>query len=293
MAEKIKQTEAGPPFSCAILADRGGVGKTATAALIWATLVELGQQVRLGEVEGATERKLSALMARARAGAPDPNVTTPSRAECTADPKAIVRAFAPALAALAEPTKATIIDNGATVSRDFLDAAEMSGHADEIEGGRHLRIVVVAKAEDLQSAISAEASLRRVHAIYPNACIVLVVTHVVVSAQGQHNAGPVITAVEATEKASDVVLIPLLNNPYLGELYGERHIPFHTLAELPIADVAALLGDADTWGVRMYRGQFLTWYNKALASLAAALDLPEPPARPGKVPRPLEASAAA
>lgn len=295
MARKAETVEAGaaPPFSCAILADRGGVGKTATAALIWATLAELGQEVRLGEVEGATERKLSALMENADAGSPDPNVTTPSRAECTADPKAIVRAFAPALAALAEPTKATIIDNGATVSRDFLDAAEMSGHADEIDGGRHLRIVVVAKAEDLQSGVSAEASLRRARAIYPNARIVLVVTHVVVSAQGQHNAGPVIAAVEAGGKASAVVLVPLLNNPYLGELYGERHVPFHVLAELPLANVAALLGDADTWGVRMYRGQFLTWYNKALASLAAALELPAPPARSGKSNVPLETASVA
>lgn len=272
--------EGAPAFSCVVLADRGGVGKTSVASLIWATLTELGLEARLGEVEGATERKLSALLAMASMGDPDPNITMPTPAECTQDSRANGRAFAPALKALVAPSKPTILDNGATVSRAFLDAAEAADHADQIDGGRDLRIVIVAKAEDLQSATSAEASLKRARAIYPNARIILAVTHVRFDRQrGTHNAGTVVSAVEASGKAASVVLVPLLNSPFMGELYGEQHIPFHLLASMPVADLAGLIGDADEQEVRIYRGQYLTWYNTVLAHLAAALELPAPAER--------------
>jgi len=285
MVRKAETTEAEgtPAFSCVVLADRGGVGKTSVTSLIWATLTELGLEARLGEVEGATERKLSALLAMAQMGNPDPNITMPTPAECTQDSRANGRAFAPALKALVAPSKPTILDNGATVSRAFLDAAEAADHADQIDGGRDLRIVIVAKAEDLQSATSAEASLKRARALYPNARIILAVTHVRFDRQrGTHNAGPVVSAVEASGKAASVVLVPLLNSPFMGELYGEQHIPFHLLATLPVADLAGLIGDADEQEVRIYRGQYLAWYNTALAHLAAALDLPAPAERTTK-----------
>lgn len=290
------EAEGAPAFSCVVLADRGGVGKTSVASLIWATLTELGLETCLGEVEGATERKLSALLATAQMGDPDPNITMPTPAECTQDSRANGRAFAPALKALVAPGKPTILDNGATVSRAFLDAAEAADYADQIDGGRDLRIVIVAKAEDLQSATSAEASLKRARAIYPNARIILAVTHVRFDRQrGTHNAGPVVTAVEASGKAGSVVLVPLLNSPFMGELYGEQHIPFHLLASLPVTDLAGLIGDAGEQEVRIYRGQYLAWYNTVLAHLAAALDLPAPAERTTKGPaRPLvEAGASA
>lgn len=289
------EAEGATAFSCVVLADRGGVGKTSVACLIWATLIELGLEARLGEVEGATERKLSALLATAQMGAPDPDVTMPTPAECTQDSRANGRAFAPALKALVAPRKPTILDNGATVSRAFLDAAEAADHADQINGGRDLRIVIVAKAEDLQSATSAEASLKRARAIYPEARIILAVTHVRFDRQrSTHNAGPVVSAVEASGKAASVVLVPLLNSPFMGELYGEQHIPFHLLATLPIAHLAGLIGDVDEQEVRIYRGQYLTWYNTVLAHLAAALELPAPPERTARAqPRPLAAGASA
>jgi len=272
-----------PVFSCIILADRGGVGKTATAALIWALFTELGVQPRIGEVEGPNERKMSALLGVDQAGVPDPSITMPTPAECTQDSRANARAFAPALKALVAPGRPTILDNGATVSRAFLDAAEAADHGEQTDGGRDLRIVIVAKAEDLQSATSAEASLKRARAIYPDARITLAVTHVRFDRQrGTHNAGTVVSAVEAGGKAADVVLVPLLNSPFMGELYGEQHIPFHLLASLPVAKLAALVGDADEQEVRIYRGQYLTWYNTVLAHLAAALGLPAPAERTTK-----------
>ena len=180
---------------------------------------------------------------------PPPNARRTSRANG--------RAFAPALKALVTPSRPTILDNGATVSRAFLDAAEAADHADQIDGGRDLRIVIVAKAEDLQSATSAEASLMRARVIYPNARIILAVTHVRFDRQrSTHNAGPVVSAVEASGKADGIVLVPLLNSPFMGELYGEQHIPFHLLASLPVADLAGLIGDVDEQEVRIYRGQY-------------------------------------
>ena len=297
MVRKAETAEAdGPPaFSCVVLADRGGVGKTSVACLIWATLTELGLDARLGEVEGATERKLSALLARARMGDPDPNITMPTPAECTQDSRANGRAFAPALKALVAPSRPTILDNGATVSRAFLDAAEAADHGEQTDGGHDLRIVIVAKAEDLQSATSAEASLMRAQAIYPNARIILAVTHVRFDRQrGTHNAGPVVSAVETSGKAAGVVLVPLLNSPFMGELYGEQHIPFHLLVSLTVADLAGLIGDTDEQEVRIYRGQYLTWYNTVLAHLATALELPAPPERTARAqPRPLATGAPA
>jgi len=278
-----------PVFSCIILADRGGVGKTATAALIWALFAELGVHPRVGEVEGPTERKMSALLAMDQAGvmnqagAPDPSVTMPTPAECTQDSRANARAFAPALEALVMPSRPTILDNGATVSRAFLDAAEAADHGEQTDGGRDLRIVIVAKAEDLQSATSAEASLRRARAIYPNARFILAVTHVRFDRQrSTHNAGTVVSAVQANGKTADIVLVPLLNSPFMGELYGEQHIPFHVLASLSIAKLTALVGDAVEQEVRIYRGQYLTWYNTALAHFATALDVPAPAERTTK-----------
>ncbi len=284
-----------PAFACVVLADRGGVGKTSVASLIWAALTELGLDARLGEIEGATERKLGALLARARMGDPDPNVIMPTPAECTQDSRANGRAFAPALKALVAPSRPTILDNGATVSRAFLDAAEAADHGDQTDGGRDLRVVIVAKAEDLQSATSAEASLKRARAIYPKALIILAVTHVRFDRQrGTHNAGPVASAVEAGGKADGIVLVPLLNSPFMGELYGEQHIPFHLLASLPVADLAALIGDMDEQEVRIYRGQYLTWYNTVLGHLAAGLELPAPSERTARAqPRPLAAGAPA
>ena len=166
-------------------------------------------------------------------------------------------------------------------------------HADQTDSGRDLRVIIVAKAEDLQSATSAEASLKRVRAIYPNARIILAVTHVRFDRQrGSHNADPVVSAGEAGGKADGIVLVPLLNSPFMGELYGEQHIPFHLLASLPIAHLAGLIGDVDEQEVRIYRGQYLTWYNTVLAHLAAALELPAPPERTTRMqPRPLEAGA--
>ncbi len=88
------------------------------------------------------------------------------------------------------------------------------------------------------------------------------------------------------------MLVPLLNSPFMGELYGEQHIPFHLLASLPVADLAALIGDTDEQKVRIYRGQYLTWYNTVLAHLAAALGLPAPAERTTRAqPRPLAAGA--
>jgi len=99
-------------------------------------------------------------------------------------------------------------------------------------------------------------------------------------------------AVEAGGKADGIVLVPLLNSPFMGELYGEQHIPFHLLATLPVADLAALIGDTDEQEVRIYRGQCLTWYNTVLAHLAAALGLPMPAERTARAqPRPLAAGA--
>ncbi len=189
------------------------------------------------------------------------------------------------------PSRPTILDNGATVSRAFLDAASAADHADQIDGGRNLRIVIVAKAEDLQSATSAEASLKRARAIYPNARIILAVTHVRFDRQRDtHNAGPVTSAVEAGGKADGIVLVPLLNSSFMGELYGEQHIPSHLLATLPVADLAALIGDTDEQEVRIYHGQYLTLYNTVLAHLAAALELPAPPERTARAQsRPLAA----
>lgn len=281
-------------FACVILADRGGVGKTATAALVWAALVELGIEPRLAEVEGPHERKLSALLATEGSGTPDPSVTVPTPAELAANPRLNVRTFAPVLGALVTPDKPVVLDNGATVSRGFLDAAEAADHGGQTDGGRTLRVIVVAKAEDMQSAASAQASLRRARAIYPNARIVLVVTHVLHDRQrGRHNASAVTAAVEQAGKASAVVLVPALNSPFLGELYGEQHVPFHVIAALPVDKLQAMLGDADEQETRIYRGQFLAWYNAALAALAAALDLPAPPARTVKTGRPLETAGAA
>ena len=289
------ETPAHEPFACVVLADRGGVGKTSVAALVWAALVELGREPVIGEVEGATERKMSALLEVAEAGPPRPNVVTPTPAELADNPRLNARTFAPVLAALLDPATPVIIDNGATVTRGLLDAAEAGRHGMRTDGGRHLRILVVAKAEDLQSAVSAEASLRRARAIYPNARIVLAVTHVRHDRQrGTHNAGPVVSAVEGGGKASSVVLIPLLTNPILGECYGERHIPFHLLAQMPVPDLSVLLGGADEEEAWIYAGQYLTWYNGVLAELAQALALPWPPSQPGtRVASPLEPVSAA
>ena len=276
-------------FSCVILADRGGVGKTATAALIWALLDELGETPRIGEVEGPHERKLTALLDAAQAGKPDPDVVIPSPADLADNPRLNARTFGPVLAALVDVTRPTLIDNGATVSRALLDAAEAASHGDQTDGGRGLRLVVVAKAEDMQSATSAQVSLERARVIYPNAIVVLVVTHVQHDRQRRtHNAAPIVAAVEAGGKASAVVLVPALNNPLVGELYGEKHIPFHLVAGLPVGKLHALLPDTDEQEARIYRGQFLTWYNAALGHLAAALHLPAPaPASKGAT-RPLE-----
>lgn len=264
-----------PGFGCVVLADRGGVGKTATATLIWALLAELGVEPRIGEVEGPNERKMSALLAAAGAGAPDPCVLIPAPAELAENPRLNARTFAPVLGALVEPSRPTLIDNGATVTRGFLDAAEAADHGEQTDGGRGLRVVIVAKAEDMQSATSAEAALRRARAIYRNATVVLVVTHARLDRQrGTNNAGPVVSLVEGAGKASAVVLVPFLNNPLLGELYGEQHIPFHLIAQMPAEKLHALLGDADPQEARIYRGQYLTWYNTVLAHLAGALDLP-------------------
>ena len=296
MARKadVAGAEGAPAFACVILADRGGVGKTATAALVWAAFAELGIEPRLAEVEGPHERKLSALLAMEGSGAPDPAVTVPSSADIAANPRLNVRTFAPALGALVAPDKPVILDNGATVSRSFLDAAEAADHGGQTDGGRSLRVVVVAKAEDMQSAASAQVSLRRARAIYPNARVVLVVTHVLHDRRrGTHNASAVTAAVEQAGKASAVVLVPALNSPFLGELYGEQHVPFHVIAALPVDKLQAMLGDADEQEIRIYRGQYLTWYNAVLADLAAALDIPAPSARTSGPGRPLDVSQAA
>lgn len=278
-------------FGCVILADRGGVGKTATAALIWALLKELGEDPRIGEAEGPRERKMSALRSMAQAGEPDPGVVIPSPAELAANPRLNARTFAPILASLVGITRPTLIDCGATVSRALLDAAEAADHGEQTDGGRGLRLVVVAKAEDMQSATSAQASLERARATYPNATIVLVVTHVQFDRQRDtNNAAPIVAAVERAGKASAVTLVPTLNNPLLGEAYGEQHIPFHIIAALPVDKLHALLPGTDEQEARIYRGQFLVWYNTVLAHLAAALDLPAPVARTTKAAvRPLEA----
>ena len=303
VASGVTETDAKPNdgtlfnFGCVILADRGGVGKTATAALIWALLDELGEDPRIGEVEGPRERKLSALLSTAEAGEPDPAVLIPSPAELADNPRLNARTFGPVLASLVGITRPTLIDCGATVTRALLDAAEAADHGEQTDGGRGLRLVVVAKAEDMQSATSAQVSLERARAIYPNATVVLVVTHVQHDRQrGTHNAAPIVTAVEKGGKASAVVLVPMVNSPFMGALYGEQHIPFHLLAGLPVADLATLIGEAgeqtDEQEVRIYRGQFLTWYNTALGHLAAALDLPAPAARTKGAARPLAAAGA-
>ena len=288
-------TPAQEPFACVVLADRGGVGKTSVAALVWAALVELGREPVIGEVEGATERKMSALLKVAEAGPPRPDVITPSPAELADNPRLNARTFAQVLAALLDPAAPVIIDNGATVTRGLLDAAEAGRHGQRSDGGRHLRVLVVAKAEDSQSAVSAEASLRRARVIYPHARIVLVVTHVRFDRQrGTHNAGPVVSAVEGAGEASSVVLVPLLTSPILGECYGERHIPFHLLARMLVPDLATLLGGADEEEAWIYAGQYLTWYDGVLAELAQALALPWPPPQAGiGAARPLELASAA
>lgn len=281
-------------FGCMILADRGGVGKTATAALIWALLDELGETPRIGEVEGPHERKMTALLDAAQAGRPDPDVLIPSPAELADNPRLNARTFGPVLAALVDVKRPTLIDCGATVSRALLDAAEAAEHGEQTDGGRGLRLVIVAKAEDMQSATSAQTSLERVRGTYPSANLVLVVTHVQHDRQrGTHNAAPIVAAVQAAGKASAVVLVPALNNPLLGELYGEQHIPFHLIAALPVDKLHALLPDTDEQECRIYRGQFRKWYAEALAHLATALDLPAPAERKGKgASRPLEAAGA-
>lgn len=269
-------------FVLVVFANRGGVGKTSSAALVWALLTELGREdIRLGEIEGEKERKLSELLNFAEAPPADPCISVPSPTALGDNPDLAARTFAPALAAITRPSRPTIIDLGAAITRSFLEAARYAEHGDQTDGGKGLCFLVVAKAQDIQSATSAEDTIRETRELYPNSTIVLVITHVRYNNSKKpsegHNAEAVVAAVQksASGTADHVVLIPLLLSPFMGVLYGEEHITFHELARLDVANLERLLG-IEEQEIRIHRGRFLEWYNRVLRDLSVALSLPPP-----------------
>lgn len=264
-----------------VLADKGGVGKTFVAALVWSLFEEHGRTLRIGEAERPTERKMTELLKKAGAPAPEPSVELPSEQDLAGNPRLKAAAFGPLLQAM-RGTHDTLIDVAAGGTRGLLDQAEIASHGERTDGGRGMVFLVVAKAEDITSALSAEAAAAKARSIYPNAKVVVVITHVTHDRQRRtNNAASVADKLRQT--ASDVVLIDYNGGPLVGELYGSRNIAFHDIADMSIDDAAELLGGAGSPVAEdeaaIFLGEYLSWYFTSLRDLAGKLDLPAPAAR--------------
>ncbi len=264
-----------------VLADKGGVGKTFVAALVWSLFEEGGRTLRIGEAERPTERKMTELLKKAEVPAPEPSVELPSEQDLAGNSRLKAAAFGPLLQAM-RANRDTLIDVAAGGTRGLLDQAEIASHGERTDGGRGMVFLVVAKAEDITSALSAEAAAAKARSIYPNAKVVIVITHVTHDRQRKtNNAASVADKLRQT--ASDVVLIDYNGGPLVGELYGSRNVAFHDIAAMSIDDVADLLGVAgapvDEDEAAIFLGEYLLWYFASLRDLANKLDVPAPAAR--------------
>ena len=269
-----------------VLSDNGGVGKTFVAALVWSVFEERGRTLRIGGAERPTERKMTELLRKADAPAPEPSVELPSEQALAGNPRLKAAAFGPLLRAM-RANRDTLIDVAGGGTRGLLDQAEIASHGERSDGGRGMVFLVVAKAEDITSALSAGAAAAKARSIYPNAKVVVVITHVTHDWQRKtNNAASVADKLRQT--ADDIELIDVNGGPLVGKLYGSRNVAFHDIAAMSIDDVADLLGAAgapvDKDEAAIFLGEYLLWYFASLRDLATKLDLPAPTARqPGSV----------
>ncbi len=280
-------SSSGSPLRVVVLADKGGVGKTFVAALVWSLFEEQGRTLRIAEAERPTERKMTELLKKADAPAPEPSVELPSEQDLAGNPRLKAAAFGPLLQAM-RANQDILIDVAAGGTRGLLDQADIASHGERTDGGRGMVFLVVAKAEDITSALSAEAAAAKARSIYLNAKVVVVITHVTHDRQRRtNNAASVADKLRQT--ASDVVLIDYNGGPLVGELYGSRNVAFHDIAAMSIDDAADLLGNPgapiDEDEAAIFLGEYLRWYFTSLRDLAARLDMSAPAARrPGAVP---------
>lgn len=76
--DAVGSSPSGNTLRIIVLADKGGVGKTFVAALVWSLFEEQGRTLRIAEAERPTERKMTELLKKADAPAPEPSVELPS-----------------------------------------------------------------------------------------------------------------------------------------------------------------------------------------------------------------------
>jgi hypothetical protein len=257
------------------ITEPGGAGKTTTALAGYEAFCLAGRTPLTGEIE-RHERKFSRMIAAMFPGREQPvdiSIRLPDADALRADPRRSAFAYAQffRLMERGHDTDASV-DTAAGVGPEFLQVAEDAGHAQDVDGGRHLAFLVPTSPTDSTHTGAARRTILMARRVYPAARIVAVMNRApadeaeVAKMERSLLDGDVRSAVNA------VVVVPVENSGLTTSVHERLHIP-HSLIRRADVDTIMRMSGLDRTEARLAMRWHRDWHDRLMIGMSRALQL--------------------